>query len=315
MVSQSRMMKVLFVSSAKAGDVGHVVLNQGESLQKDGVEIDYLIIEPGIIGYIRAIFRIKRAFRKERYDLIHAHYSLSSFSATLAGVKPLVVSLMGSDAFAPWVIRVVIKVLYSMRWDATIVKTEEMKARLKLTRAFVLPNGVDLKRFAPIDKEKARAYLNLSMESKVILFITMKDRPEKNLQLAMSAMKSLNEDPVEFMHLYDKQNSEIAWYLNAADLLLLTSKREGGVNVIKEAMACNCPIVSTDVGDVRQVISGTEGCYISDHDKDSLADNIRKALAFRQRTNGRSRISEMGLDSSTVAKKIIEIYLTVKRGS
>ena len=200
-----------------------------------------------------------------------------------------------------------------MRWAATIVKTEEMKARLNLTRALVLPNGVDLKRFAPVYKEKARAHLNLTTEFKVILFITMRDRPEKNLPLAISAMKSLNENPVDFLHLYDKQNSEIAWYLNAADLLLLTSKREGGVNVIKEAMACNCPIVSTDVGDVRHVISGTEGCYISGHDEDSLADNIRKALAFGQRTNGRSRITELGLDSSTVARKIIDIYQTVKR--
>lgn len=308
------MMKVLFVSSAKTGEVGHVVRNQGESLQKAGVEIDYLIIGPGVFGYIRAIFRIKRAFREGRYDLVHAHYSLSSFSATLAGVKPLVVSLMGSDAFAPWVIRVVIRVLYSMRWAATIVKTEEMKARLKLTRALVLPNGVDLKRFAHIDKEKARAHLNLPAEIKVILFIAMKDRPEKNLPLAMSAMKSLSGNSVEFIHLYDIQNSEIAWYLNAADLLLLTSKREGGVNVIKEAMACNCPIVSTDVGDVRHVISGTEGCYISGHNEDNLADNILKALAFGRRTNGRSRITELGLDSSTVAKKIIDIYLTVKRG-
>ena len=308
-------MKVLFVSSGKTGNVGHVVRNQGESIEKEGVEIDYLIIDPGIPGYLKAIFRIKRAFREKKYDLIHAHYSLSSFSATLAGVKPLVVSLMGSDAFAPWVVRLVIRILYSMRWDTTIVKTEEMKARLKLTRALVLPNGVDLDRFAPVDKEKARAHLNLPMESKVILFITMKDRPEKNLSLAIGAIKSLNDNSVEFMHLYDKQNSEIAWYLNAADLLLLTSKREGGVNVIKEAMACNCPIVSTDVGDVSHIISGTEGCYIADHDENSLAGNIRKALTFGKRTNGRSRIAGLGLDSSTVARKIIGIYLSVKRGS
>jgi len=307
------MMKVLFVSSAKTGDVGHVVRNQGESLQKDGVEIDYLIIEPGVCGYLRAISRIKRAFREGGYDLVHAHYSLSAFSATLAGVKPLVVSLMGSDAFAPWVVRVIIRILSSLIWSATIIKTEEMKARLRLARALVLPNGVDLMRFAPVDKSKARAHLNLATESKVILFITMRDRPEKDLPLAMRAIKSLNENSVEFIHLYDKQNSEIAWYLNAADLLLLTSKREGGVNVIKEAMACNCPIVSTDVGDVRYVISDTQGCYVSGHDENSLADNIRKALAFRQRTNGRLRITELGLDSSTVAKKIIDIYLILKR--
>jgi glycosyltransferase involved in cell wall biosynthesis len=115
------------------------------------------------------------------------------------------------------------------------------------------------------------------------------------------------------MHLYDTPNSEIPYYLNAADLLLVTSYREGSVNVVKEAMACNCPIVSTDVGDVRWVMSGTEGCYISAQDHESVAGNIKKALAFGKRTNGRDRILELGLDSVSTAQKIIDICRTSSR--
>ena len=312
MVFEDREMKVLFVSSGKAGEVGHVVRNQGESLRGAEVEIDYLTIDRGLSGYLRAIPVIKRTFHQGGYDLIHAHYSLSAFSATLAGVRPIVVSLMGSDAFTPWFFRIIIRALSAKRWDTTIVKTDEMKVMLKLDNAIVMPNGVDLLRFTPMEKNRARKHLNIDSVAKVIIFVSTTNRPEKNLTLALKAIKLLNDSSVEFMHIHDKQNSEIPWYLNAADLMLLTSDREGGVNVIKEAMACNCPIVSTDVGDVRQVISGTEGCYITGHDEQSIAENIRKALSFGSRTSGRTRIAELGLDSATVTSKIIEIYRSVK---
>ena len=313
MVSQAGTMKVLFVSSGRRGDVGYVVRNQGESLKKAGIEVDYLVIDHGIRGYLRTIPKIKRMFREGGYDLVHAHYSLSAFSATMAGVRPIVVSIMGSDAFTPCLVRLIIRFLSAKRWNATIVKTDEIKAKLKLDRAWVLPNGVDLERFTPVSKEKAREHLNLSPENKVILFVAGKNRPEKNFPLAMAAVSSLGDSSVKFIHLFDKKNSDIAWYLNAADLLLLTSMREGGVNVIKEAMACNCPIVSTDVGDVCHVTSGVEGCYISGHAELSIAENIRNAISYGKRTNGRARIIELGLDSETVAHKIIGIYRTVKR--
>src|SRR4030042_4531165 len=103
----------------------------------------------------------------------------------------------------------------------------------------------------------------------------------------------------------------IIHYLNAADVLLLTSFHEGSPNVIKEAMACNCPVVSTDVGDVRWVVGNTSGYYISSFDPGELAEKIKLAIVFREKhrqTNGRDRISELGLDSETVAKKIIDVY-------
>lgn len=308
-------MRVLFVSSGKGGDVGHVVRNQGESLVKAGVKIDYLTIRPGMGGYISAIPIIRRTFLNGGYDLVHAHYSLSAFSVTLAGVKPIVVSLMGSDTVTSMPVRMIIRFLCKKRWDATIVKTVEMKNRLKIDKAIILPNGVDLERFDPVEKAEARRRLNIPVEKKIILFVSAKNRPEKNLPLAREAVSLLGDISVELIHLYDRQNTEIALHLSAADVMLLTSSREGGVNVIKEAMACNCPIVSTDVGDVREVIEGTEGCFISAIDSRRIADLIRQALAFGGRTEGRARITDMGLDAETVARKIIGIYLSVLRSN
>ena len=301
-------MKVLFVSSGKSGDVGHVVKNQGESLVRYGIEIEYLTIKSGLLEYLKAIPHINRRVRKGGYDLVHAHYSLSALAATIAGCSPLVVSLMGSDAFHNSILRLIIWLLSRRMWAATIVKTSEMKSRLKLNNALVIPNGVDTDRFVLIEKDTARKYLGLPPDKRIILFISVKNRPEKNFAMAKKAVESLHDASVEILHLYDTPNSEIPYYLNAADLLLLTSSREGSVNVIKEAMACNCPIVSTDVGDVSWVMSGTEGCYISEHDYESVAEKIKKALAFGRRTNGRERILEIGLDSASVAKKIIDIY-------
>ncbi len=306
-------MKVLFVSSGRSGDVGHVVKNQGESLARHGIEVEYFTISPGFMGYCRAISRINQTVRKGNYDLVHAHYSLSAFAASLAGSFPMVVSLMGSDAAQNMFFRWLIRIFSRLRWSATIVKTDQMMRKLHLKGSYIIPNGVDTERFVPIEKEFARRELNLTSDKKTVLFIAGKNRPEKNFVLAKKALEWLHDPSVEILHLYDTPNSEIPYYLNSADLLLLTSYREGGVNVIKEAMACNCPIVSTDVGDVRRVISGTEGCYISGQDLASVAENIKKALAFGRRTNGRERIFELGLDSVSVAKKISEIYQTSTR--
>jgi glycosyltransferase involved in cell wall biosynthesis len=99
-------------------------------------------------------------------------------------------------------------------------------------------------------------------------------------------------------------------YYNAADVFLLTSQSEGSPNTIKEAMACNCPIVTTNVGDVKTVIGTTKGCYIALHDIRDIADKLKKALYFCSKTTGRERIINLGLDSNTIAEKIIKIYKT-----
>ena len=107
-------------------------------------------------------------------------------------------------------------------------------------------------------------------------------------------------------------------YMNAADCLLLTSDSEGSPNVIKEAMACNCPIVTTDVGDVRERLVNLEGCYIV-HDNDCrftdtkhaaelIATELQKALAFSKRTDGYQRILDDKLEISQIAKRILDVY-------
>jgi glycosyltransferase involved in cell wall biosynthesis len=89
----------------------------------------------------------------------------------------------------------------------------------------------------------------------------------------------------------------------------MTSKTEGSPQVIKEAMACGCPIVSVDVGDVAERVSGVEGCYVvSSREPAAIAEALQQALAFSGKTNGRQRIIEMGLSNEQVAERLMAIY-------
>lgn len=319
-------MKVLFVSSGnnKLG-ISPIVKSQGVSLQKAGIEIEYFtVVGKGYRGYISNIFRLRKYLKANSFDLVHSHFFLSSVVATLSRPERLVVSLMGSDAYISNFWNFLIK-LFHKRWGATVVKSEKMKEILGLDDLYVIPNGVDFEKFYPVDKQTAREKLGWC-NKKYVLFASSPNRPEKNYKLASEAVKLINDKEIELVTLQDIPHDLIVYYLNAANVLLMTSKYEGSPNIIKEAMACNCPIVSTDVGDVRWVLGEVAGCFlIINNEKlkiknlepkllQETSDKIQEALEFAEkagRTKGRDRIIELGLDSETVAKKIISIYKRV----
>lgn len=307
-------MKILFISSGKSGSVGEVVRNQGESLKSAGIEIEYYLIKPGLFGYLKAIPKLKKKYNTGNYDIAHSHYSLSGFTASLAGCRPLVVSLMGSDTYMSGFLRKIIYFFYKYRWDITILKTHKMKELLGMERAEIIPNGVDITRFKPIPQNESREMLNFPLEKKIIIFISFPNRPEKNIELAKTSLQRINRSDILFKHIYNVPNEKIPLYYNAADALLLTSKWEGSVNIVKEAMACNCPIISTNVGDVKWVLGDTEGCYITSFEPEDVADKIKAVLDFGRRTNGRNRIFNLGLDSENIADRLFHVYHKVRKG-
>ncbi len=307
-------MKVLFVSSGRKGVVGEVVQNQGESLKKAGIELDYFLVKPGLLGHILSVPKIRKIFKIGKYDLIHAHYSLSAFVATLSGRFPVVVSLMGSDVLKSSLTRIISRFLARNNWAKLIVKSKQMKEMLNFSSAIIIPNGVNISLFRYIPKKEARILVEYSDCKKLIVFISQPGRPEKNYSLASKSLKLMGDPDIELLQLYNISSLEVCHWLNAADLLLLTSLHEGSPNIIKEAMACNCPIVSTDVGDVRWIIGNTSGCYISSFEPKDIKEKIELAIRFRREqgyTKGRERIIKLGLDSDTIAKRIVEVYQTV----
>jgi len=307
-------MKVLFVCSGnKTEGIGIIVKNQGDSLIKAGIELEYYGIEgKGIIGYLKNIKKLKKKTRNIHYDIIHAHYSLSGIVASFAGSKPLVVSLMGSDTYSifPW--NLFIRFFNFFVWDSTIVKTPDMKKHLNLKRSYVVPNGVDIERFKPIEKNYAKKKVGFLKDKKYIIFLANPNRYEKNFNLARKAYDLIKDKELVLLPVYGVNNEEIPFYLNAADVLILTSLWEGSVNVVKEAMACNLPVVSTDVGDVRENTNGIDGYFIADNNPESISECLKKALSMEKNCNGRTAIISKKLDSISIAEQLLDIYYALK---
>lgn len=304
-------MKILFVSSGntKTG-ISPIVKNQGNSLERIGHEISFFTIKgKGLKGYLSHVFVLKNFLKKHSFDVIHAHYSFSAITASLAGTKPLVVSLMGSDIKASTFLKYSIKMFKSLFWKRVIVKSIDMKSSANLKDVEVVPNGVDFKKFKPMHREEALKITGWNPQKKHILFTANPSRREKNYQLAKEAFEKMKDNTVELHSLIDIPNDYIPAYLNASDVILLTSLWEGSPNVIKEAMACNCKIVSVAVGDVEQVIADTLNCFIVDFNADDVAEKLTKSLSLPRKTNGREKIAN--LDAIVVAKQLTKIYNTI----
>ena len=309
-------MKVLFVSSGNtAFGVSPITRNQGNSLEKNGINVFYFpIYGKGLLSYLKNVFALNKYLSNNKYDVVHAHYSLSAYVATLSGAKPLVVSLMGSDVKPSFASKLLIKFFSRFFWHHTIVKSAYMRNSLGLSNASVFPNGVDTDVFYPMDKLTCAKQLGWDIKKKHILFAAKPSRPEKNFALAEQAVTQLDNASIKLHTLIDVPHERIPLWLNATDVVLLTSLWEGSPNVIKEAMACNRPIVATDVGDISWLFGDEPGHYLTTFADEDVAAKLRKALAFSERigqTKGRMRIIELGLDSAPVAKKIADVYQQV----
>ena len=306
-------MKFLFIASGNHGAVSPVVGNQAEALMTDGVDVEwYLIKGRGLPGYIKNIKPLRQYLRTHQYEAIHAHYSLSAFVASLAGASPLVVSLMGSDVKAAGWYKVIIRLFaWLFSWKAIIVKSNDMYRDLGIKRAIVIPNGVNMKRFKPKDKNECQKRLGWDNTKKHVLFPANASRPEKDFALAEAACALLGN--VELHAFENTPNEETPYWYNAADVVLMTSKWEGSPNAIKEAMACSRPIACTNVGDVAERMSGVDGCFVAQsRDLQEIAQLLKQAMHFGT-TKGRERIIADELTNELVAKRIIKIYENILR--
>jgi len=308
-------MKVLFVSSGNcSGGANPLAKIQGESLKQNGIQVEYFgIIGKGINGYLKNIPRLKKFLRNNHYDIFHAHFYLSGLVTWIAGAKPLVVSLMGSEVNLDLSFRIVFIIFRKFFRGRIIAKSESLKKYSKMKKVEIIPNGVDLGKFKVIDRELARERLGFVPGKKYIIWVSDPERFEKNFKLAEASYGLLEDGDrnLELKVVKSVDHDLIPYYMNAADVLLLTSLWEGSPNVIKEAMACNCPIVATDVGDVKEVFGNTEGCYITSFNPKDASENLRRALAFGKRTDGREHIRH--LDSDVIARRIIDLYEEVLR--
>lgn len=317
-------MKILFVCSGNSStfDVIPFIGSQANSLIELGHTVDiYRVVGKGFFGYLHSLRPLSRRIRANQYNVIHSHYSLCAIIATCAimlnrfsvvmdkrkrSKAPLIVSLMGSDVNSNLLWLLLIR-MFSVFWHSVIVKSHDMKSKLRLKRVSVIPNGVNIGIFKELDPLASRSELEFKPEVAYILFGADPQRKEKNYPLAQAACKKLSQ-PHRLITLGNIPHEKIPLYLNACDVLLLTSFWEGSPNIVKEAMGCNCPVVSTEVGDVKWLLQDVNGSYIAKADPMDLAQKLSYALAGKHKTNGRDRLLELHLDSVSVANQLVDIY-------
>ncbi len=319
-------MKVLFVHSgnSKRYPVSPFLQAQADSLRAEGVEIEFFPVVGKGLGYLRNVEPLRKAIRSARPDVVHAHYALCGWVAVLArGRRPIVLSLMGDDAqgtftgpdrrtWSSWFYIVLTRFIQPFV-DAIIYKSRDLGKVVWRDRiGHLLPNGVRLEQFRA-DPDGAEKESGFDRSKKHVLFLGDPSDPNKNVTLVREAVKLLGRGDVELHTPHGTDHDTVVKLMNSADVLALCSFGEGSPNVIKEAMACGCPIVSVPAGDAEWVIGETEGCFMTDHDPPNFASGLERALAFNGRTRGRERIIMLGLDAKSTARKLIDIYERTSR--
>ena len=302
-------MRILIVARCKHGQYAPFIAEQVEAIQKQGVDCRFFgITGKGIAGYLRQFPGLMKAIREFNPDLIHAHYGLCGLLANYQRRVPVVTTYHGSDINDPKVFRLSKKAIRRSRFNIFVSQKNVAIAKPKGKYALV-PCGINLEDYQLTAKVDARRIMGFDPSAKYVLFAGAYDNPVKNAPLAQEAIKMVPEAILVELKGYSR--SQVATLLQAVDAFLMTSFTEGSPQVIKESLACGCPIVSVDVGDVAERTSGIDGCFIAANDASSLSEAIHKAFSFNGRTLGREAILRDGLTNDQIARRIVDVYKSI----
>jgi glycosyltransferase involved in cell wall biosynthesis len=301
------------------------VARQIDSIRALGLEIELVQVDGRRgIKYLHALRELRKHAR--RADVVHAHYGYCGWISRLQLRKPVVVSFMGSDLLGvadssgrlSRSSRMVVGIdrRLARLVDAVIVKSPQMADVVRPVTAHVIPNGVDIEAFQPIDREAAREQLGWNDRVRRVLFPGDPAKANKGFPLAQAAVDvasaSLGE-PVDIVALTGIAPEQVPLYMNASDALLMVSHTEGSPNAVKEAMACNLPVVSVDVGDVPELLAEVDASSVCPRDSHALGAGLAQHLQRSARSNGRTIIEARGLDLVSVAERVAAVYREVLR--
>ncbi len=277
-----------------------------EALGRVGVEVE-LLAEDCLSdkrGWLRLWRALNRRLDSGRYDLVAPLYG--SFLGLLCAAQrrvPCVMSFVGSDLQGPpslaslELLSVPVSQLTAALADGVSVHNQAMRRALwwppAKKRAHVLSDGIDTARFCPRDRAQARRRRGLPVDGTRVLFVAAKveERPIKRLELARAAISRLPDVTLEVAS--SLPFSEMPWAYASADALVVTSHAEGSPNCVKEALACARPVVTVDVGDVREIVEGLINCAVVPATADAIACALAAAIADgRGCPDGPARIAE-----------------------
>ena len=307
-------MRVLVVNNITPDETapwrGQFVRDQVDALRRAGVDVEVFSFPVGSRQYPRAILGIRRTLRRERFDLVHAHYGLAGWCAALAGARPLVVTFHGTDVRHP------VTGLLSRRLvgrldliaAASLALFSPEGGRPALPRRpganAVLPCGANLTRFRPESRSDARERLGLDPGGRYLLFPAAPSRRVKRYDRAQEVARTLD---AELLSGDGVDSEQMPLWMNAANAVLVTSDNEGFGLVAVEALACNVPVVSTPVGIAPFLLHGVEGCLTAPFDAPQWAAALRGHLdAADPRVAGRERAA--WFSARLMADRVIEAY-------
>lgn len=309
---------------ASWGGTATFISRQVDFLRAAGVDVDVFRFR-GVgnpLRYASAWVGVQRRLRRGRYDLVHAQFGQSGLLA-LPKSLPLVVTFRGDDLegvlnkttgrlttrgrLLPMLSRVVAR-----RADATIVVSAHMKAFLhRQARPHVIPSGLDLERFRLIPQAEARRHLGLPSDRRLVLFVGSPTSSRKRYDLARQAVEIVQRtQPADLVLGWAVPHEQIPYFMNACDAMVFTSRQEGSPNVVKEALACNLPVVSVAIGDVPERLRDLAGCEVSADDRpETIAAALVRVLDRGKRVAGRERMLE--LDEHVITERVIGVYRSV----
>ena len=317
-------MRVLEVSRYKNNFADHqlpFVTEQGEAIRVLGHEVEFFLVQG---NYIKAVKALKAKIREFQPDIVHAHFGLSAITAELQSLVPVVTTFHNGETLN-WHVNLMSS-LMSLRAKHVIYVAQHVRdlSYFKAKNYSIIPCGVPMDQCVVMDKAEARKQLKWDAKKKYILFGGAFDNLRKNYKLLAEAVERLwNEgmNDIEIVEMKGLTREQCVLRMNACDLFALPSHSEGSPQALKEAMACNCPCLATDIADVRYLFGEDPGHFILrnprktherwDGDEKSLDEMVallKEALACGKRTNGRERILKLGLSNEQVAQKIIDIY-------
>lgn len=333
-------MKVLIVSRYKEkypSRQAPFVTEQGEAIRALGCEVEYYLLKG---NYAKQYFALRKKIKEWKPDIIHAHYGLTACVAELQRMVPVVTTFHNGETHTKHVNFV--SSLCSLFAKHVIYVAPHVRQKLyfKAKDYSIIPCGISLDDCFVMDKAEARKELGWGTDKKYILFGGAFFDLRKNYPLLRKAVEFLaNEEGNELrnewkridggeqfgkiacMEMWKRTRKECMLMMNAADMFALPTKNEGSPQALKEAMACNCPIVATDVSDIKYMLGDIPGHYIlenkqgtqadwkgDEHTIEEFTELLEKALAFKGRTQGRERIREVGYVNDQIAWKIVKIY-------
>jgi teichuronic acid biosynthesis glycosyltransferase TuaC len=301
---------------------GIFVDRQIASLERAGVKISTFDIgnSHSPLRLLYKWIQLRRRVRQVSPDLVHGQYGTIVGLLTAFAGRPAVISFCGGDlqpgasvSSLRLTLGFLLSNLAALRADRLICKSEQLRQALwwRKSKAIVIPSGVDLTLFSPGQQNEARKELGWDQETPVAILNVGDDPKGKGIDLAQAAMKVAQVlVPNAELHIISKVDPlRVPLYFRAADVLVCTSITEGSPNVVKEALACNLPVVSTPVGDVRERLVGVYPSSVVSRDPQEFGEALAKIMLSRERSNGRARIVDLGLDQ--VARQILSVYQSV----